>query len=198
MKIKRIIAYFLDLFIVSIISSILVMIPVFNYDIEGVEKETSELYNAILGSGTGSSDPDENQIIQYLYNIEEKSSTLTMITSFITFLYFGVFAFIYSGQTLGKKILKIKIVPVKGQNLNAGLFIIRTLIITNIIPNLISVIALNNLSINSWYNITNIVSQIQELIFIIILGFMIFRNDERGLHDIICQTKVIETSHKKD
>lgn len=194
MKLKRIFTYFIDLFFVSLISSIIVMIPIFKYDPVKVEEQTNELYSSILE--TGSADVDEDILVTRLYNLERSSTSLTAITTFVTFIYFGVAAFINNGRTLGKMIMKIKVVPIKGNKLNPGLFILRTLLITSIIPNLISVISIFYLSPNTWYNLTGIISQIQELFFLIILGFMIFRDDERGLHDLICQTKVIDTKSK--
>lgn len=194
MKLKRIFTYFIDLFFVSLISSIIVMIPIFKYDHVKVEEQTNELYNSILE--TGSADVDEDILVTELYNLEKSSTSLTAITTFVTFIYFGVAAFINNGRTLGKMIMKIKVVPIKGNKLNPGLFILRTLLITSIIPNLISVISIFYLSPNAWYNLTGIISQIQEFFFLIILGFMIFRDDERGLHDLICQTKVIDTKSK--
>ena len=194
MKLKRIFTYFIDLFFVSLISSIIVMIPIFKYDHVKVEEQTNELYSSILE--TGSADVDEDFLVTGLYNLERSSTSLTAITTFVTFIYFGVAAFINNGRTLGKMIMKIKVVPIKGNKLNPGLFILRTLLITSIIPNLISVISIFYLSPNTWYNLTGIISQIQEFFFLIILGFMIFRDDERGLHDLICQTKVIDTKSK--
>ncbi len=194
MKLKRIFTYFIDLFFVSLISSIIVMIPIFKYDPVKVEEQTNELYSSILE--TGSADVDEDILVTGLYNLERSSTSLTAITTFVTFIYFGVAAFINNGRTLGKMIMKIKVVPIKGNKLNPGLFILRTLLITSIIPNLISVISIFYLSPNTWYNLTGIISQIQEFFFLIILGFMIFRDDERGLHDLICQTKVIDTKSK--
>lgn len=194
MKLKRIFTYFIDLFFVSLISSIIVMIPIFKYDHVKVEEQTNELYSSILE--TGSADVDEDILVTRLYNLERSSTSLTAITTFVTFIYFGVAAFINNGRTLGKMIMKIKVVPIKGNKLNPGLFILRTLLITSIIPNLISVISIFYLSPNTWYNLTGIISQIQEFFFLIILGFMIFRDDERGLHDLICQTKVIDTKSK--
>lgn len=194
MKLKRIFTYFIDLFFVSLISSIIVMIPIFKYDPVKVEEQTTELYSSILE--TGSADVDEDILVTGLYNLERSSTSLTAITTFVTFIYFGVAAFINNGRTLGKMIMKIKVVPIKGNKLNPGLFILRTLLITSIIPNLISVISIFYLSPNTWYNLTGIISQIQEFFFLIILGFMIFRDDERGLHDLICQTKVIDTKSK--
>lgn len=194
MKLKRIFTYFIDLFFVSLISSIIVMIPIFKYDHVKVEEQTNKLYSSILE--TGSADVDEDILVTGLYNLERSSTSLTAITTFVTFIYFGVAAFINNGRTLGKMIMKIKVVPIKGNKLNPGLFILRTLLITSIIPNLISVISIFYLSPNAWYNLTGIISQIQEFFFLIILGFMIFRDDERGLHDLICQTKVIDTKSK--
>ncbi len=194
MKLKRIFTYFIDLFFVSLISSIIVMIPIFKYDHVKVEEQTNELYSSILE--TGSADVDEDILVTGLYNLERSSTSLTAITTFVTFIYFGVAAFINNGRTLGKMIMKIKVVPIKGNKLNPGLFILRTLLITSIIPNLINVISIFYLSPNAWYNLTGIISQIQEFFFLIILGFMIFRDDERGLHDLICQTKVIDTKSK--
>ena len=194
MKLKRIFTYFIDLFFVSLISSIIVMIPIFKYDHVKVEEQTNELYSSILE--TGSADVDEDILVTGLYNLERSSTSLTAITTFVTFIYFGVAAFINNGRTLGKMIMKIKVVPIKGNKLNPGLFILRTLLITSIIPNLISVISIFYLSPNTWYNLTGIISQIQEFFFLLILGFMIFRDDERGLHDLICQTKVIDTKSK--
>ena len=170
------------------------MIPIFKYDHVKVEEQTNELYSSILE--TGSADVDEDILVTGLYNLERSSTSLTAITTFVTFIYFGVAAFINNGRTLGKMIMKIKVVPIKGNKLNPGLFILRTLLITSIIPNLISVISIFYLSPNTWYNLTGIISQIQEFFFLIILGFMIFRDDERGLHDLICQTKVIDTKSK--
>ena len=190
MKIKRIFAYLLDIFFVSLISSFIVMIPIFNYNAPTIQEKTNEIYDSLLN--TGSSDPDEDILIEKLYNLEKESSSPTVVTAFVTFIYFGVIGFINNGQTLGKMITKLRVVPVKDNKLNPGLYIIRTLLITSIIPQIINIASLSLMNANTWYNLTGIVSQVQEFFFLIILGFMIFRDDERGLHDIICQTKVIE------
>ncbi len=190
MKIKRIFAYLLDIFFVSLISSLIVMIPIFNYNAPAIQEKTNEMYDSLLN--TGSSDPDEDILIEKLYDLEKESSSLTVVTAFVTFIYFGVIGFINNGQTLGKMITKLRVVPVKDNKLNPGLYIIRTLLITSIIPQIINIASLSLMNANTWYNLTGIVSQVQEFFFLIILGFMIFRDDERGLHDIICQTKVIE------
>lgn len=190
MKIKRIFAYLLDIFFVSLISSLIVMIPIFNYNAPAIQEKTNEIYDSLLN--TGSSDPDEDILIEKLYDLEKESSSLTVVTAFVIFIYFGVIGFINNGQTLGKMITKLRVVPVKDNKLNPGLYIIRTLLITSIIPQIINIASLSLLNANTWYNLTGIVSQVQEFFFLIILGFMIFRDDERGLHDIICQTKVIE------
>lgn len=193
MKIKRVGAYILDLIIVAFLSSLVAMIPIFNYDAKEVADKTLNYYEKYIGEDTGSADPDETALLEEYHEIAASTSPLTVITSFVTFIYFGVIAYICSGQTLGKKIMKIKVVPVSGKHLNPSLFILRSLLITSTIPNIVSTLALPLLKPTTWITFSGIIEQIQECLMLVILGFVIFREDERGLHDLICKTKVVET-----
>jgi len=195
MKIKRIIAYIIDLFLVSLVASIIVYIPIFNYDVESVQDKTLALYENILTSG--SADVNESDYIESLYEIEKESASVNIIEAILIFLYFGVIGFIFNGQTLGKKIMKIKVVPNDGTKLNPYLYILRTILNTDCIVRIVSVISLYYLGASNWYSLYNIISSIPQVLIFASLGFMIFRDDERGLHDLICQTKVIETSNTK-
>lgn len=198
MKLKRVLAYLLDIIFVAFISAIVAMIPVFNYNANEITDKTFAYYEAYLGENTGSSDPDESELIEQYYEIEKSAASLTIITAFVTFIYFGVIAYIWNGQTLGKKIMKIKVVPINGNKLNPSLFILRSLLITTTIPSLINAITLSLLDATTWYTLSGVISQIQDCIGLIILGFVIFRDDERGLHDLICKTKVTEANPKTE
>ena len=193
MKIKRIVAYVLDMIIISIITEVILFIPIFG-NTKDVYMETSqEYFNLVLNASTGSSDITEDEEIETMYDMQKSAQTINIITVGCIILYFGVSAYICNGQTLGKKILNLKIVPVKNSELKPHLFILRTVIITNIIPRIIMIIITAALSMKTWYNVSVYVSQIQYIIMFMILGFIIFREDERGLHDLLCDTKVIST-----
>lgn len=195
MKLKRIAAYIIDIFIVNFIASALFMLPIFKNDYN-LYMETTESYLEYIAT-LGSSEADYDIELEYVHTISKSSQPLTIITCGLLFLYFGVFAYMLKGQTIGKKLIKIKVVPVKGTKLNVNLFMIRALIITNLLPRIGSIIILIYLNPSNWLIVENIIGEISNIITFLILGFMIFRDDERGLHDLICGTKVVSTKSEK-
>ena len=195
MKLKRITAYILDILFVYFIAAALFMLPIFKNDYKNYMDTTTEYIEYI--ATLGSEEADRDIELDYVYSISKSSQPLSIITCGLLFLYFGVFAYILKGQTLGKKIMKLKVVPDKGKNLDVNLFMIRAIILTNLLPKIASIIVLTKLSPSNWLIAENIISEISNIITFLILGFMIFRDDERGLHDIICKTKVLEGNKEK-
>lgn len=192
MKIKRIIACLIDIVIVSIISGFLVIIPIFKYNATEHNKMYEEYFNQIISSG--SAEVDEDSIKEFAFNFNREGVPLEIVTTAVMVLYFGIAGYLSNGTTIGKKLMKIKIVPAKGKNLNPSLFILREIILFGILFRLITIgltISIN--SYNEWYDIYNTVSNISTITTFIIYGFIIFRDDERGLHDLIANTKVIST-----
>lgn len=192
MKLKRVFAYLIDLFIVAILVNLILYIPIFKNTQERYLEASNEYYNSIINSATGSSDFTEEELIKQSYDFQKELQTVNIIMIGVTFLYFGVIGFICNGQTLGKKILKIRIVPAKGNNLNPALFILRTIIICNIATRTIMIIVTNYCGPTTWYAISNVINNIQSILTFIVVGFILFRDDERGLHDLLCNTKVVE------
>ena len=123
---------------------------------------------------------------------------LLIIRIGVLILYFGVLAYLLKGQTLGKKILKLQVVPNKGSTLNPGLFILRSVIITNLVFETISLILLIYCSKNTYFEYNSLIANLGDLLYIIIIGCIILRDDERGLHDLICNTKVISTKKQSE
>lgn len=190
MKIKRIVAYIIDFFIVSIISSLIFCLPFFNKYNNEYQEITSEYLKLIANSGSEEIDYDIES--QLLYDMSKSSQPLSIINCGTIILYFGILSFILNGQTLGKKIMKIKVAPLEGNKLNPNLYMIREIIVTNLIPKILSIIALAFLNKSNWLIAQNIIGYLSNITLFLIIGFMIFRDDERGLHDIICKTNVIE------
>jgi len=110
----------------------------------------------------------------------------------IVIAYFAIFQFSLGGQTLGKKIMKLRVVKAKDKELNIFNYLIRCAILNGVIVNLLLVIFVNTLDVNSFYMANYIVSNIQSIIEIVIIIMIFMTNDSRGLHDYIAGTKVIE------
>lgn len=198
MKLKRIFAYLIDIVIVSFISTLLFMLPCFKSSYtqySNMNTEYLELAQEIATSG--SSDIDENKLLDLQYNMYKTSSTLLIIRLGVIFLYFGVVGFLLKGQTLGKKILGLRIVSVNEENINPGLFMLREVLVINFVPELISLLVLITCSKGLWLEVVNYSNYASYITTFLLVGFMIFRDDERGMHDIICKTKVIDVKKNK-
>ena len=193
MKLKRLSAYIIDMFIISIITELILCLPFFGNTKEVYTETAKEYYNLVLRPTTGSSDISKEEEIAMNYEVQKSAQNINIITIGCLFVYFGVIAYICKGQTIGKKILNLKIVPVKREELKPHLFIIRTVLVNNIVPKIAMVLTTAILTGKIWYKYSSLIAQIQYIIIFLIIGFMIFRDDERGLHDIIGDTKVVST-----
>lgn len=191
MKIKRFVAYIIDFFIIYIIAALIYSLPVFENSYNAYQETTQEYVDYVLNIGSGKIDYDTET--DYLYDMSRHAQPLTIINCGLIILYFGVYAYIANSQTIGKKIMKIKVISTDSNKLNPNLFMLREIILTNLLPKIASIIALALLSKSNWMIAENIIGYIQNTITFLIIGFMIFRDDERGLHDVICKTNVVST-----
>ena len=199
MKLKRILAYILDYIIVSFIASLLFMTPPFQKSFKTYEKNYEEYTSTMVEMMSSDSEEyDEERLIEVQYDLNKASSSLLILNIGTLFFYFGVFAFLTKGQTLGKKIMKIRVVSVKRENLNPFLFIMRSMIVTNLLFETIRLLFLLFGSKSSWVTATFYIGYLSYFVYFILLLFMIVRGDERSLHDLLCDTKVVSTKVKEN
>lgn len=188
MKIKRIAAYIIDYGIVYLISAILLMIPAFSFN----QEQYLEYYEEYMNIPTEITEETMNKQYSLLYDMTKLSKNSLIIEATVTFAYFGIAAYLMKGQTLGKKLKKIKVVSTNDKELNPHLFMLRSVILTNIIPKIASILAIFFLKEKNWILAEGLISNISITITFVLIAFLIFREDERSLHDLICKTKVIE------
>lgn len=199
MKIKRILAYIIDFVIVSFIASLLFLTPPFeksykNYEnhFQIYENKMSELFH------NASEENIEKDLLHLQYDVNKNSSTLLILNIGTLFVYFGIVSFLFKGKTIGKKLMKLQVVSVKGERLNPFLYIVRSIIITNLIPEVIRLIILITCSEDLWIKTSTPIGFLSYFIYFILILTMILREDERSLHDLLCNTKVISTKAKKE
>ena len=197
MKIKRVFAFILDMFLVMIISSAIYMLPVFKTNMNEYTNYIED--NGILSmyADGGSTDLTVEEANHISYEISKLLNPLYIIMCAITFLYFGILGYIWNGQTLAKKLFKIRVVSSTDKPLNPSLYIIREVIVTNLIFQLISVIITITLREETWINVNLYLSKVSLFVYFLLLAFMIFRSDEKGLQDLLCKTEVIEEKKEK-
>ena len=186
---KRILAYLIDctiLFFAMVLVNLFV--PVFG-DIEELNARlTTSMDNYTSGEITMDEFAEESNDISYDLMKATYISSIAGIVVYI--LYFVVFQAYNNGQTLGKKWLKLQVVKTDNNNVDINSLLRRSLFPYGILINFILVILLLFTSKSVYLNINTILSNIQIIIIFITLIMMFIK--ERGIHDYLANTKVIE------
>lgn len=133
----------------------------------------------------------QNKYIKIKYKIEKNSTISNISYLLIIILYFGVFNLITNGQTLGKKLFRLKIVKKDDTKPNIINYLLRSILLYNVIYLIVSLVCVYTLNSKDYYTITSIIYEIQYYIQWIIIFMITIRKDGRGLHDLIGNTKVI-------
>ena len=187
--IERLGAYILDAIIVSIIASLICYnLPSNDSNIENRLNELSKQFT----TGEITSKEFYHEYNDILYENQKSNIIPTGIKLLLTIGYFVVFQYMNKGQTLGKKMLHIRVVDKdtkKPPTIVKGL--IRSLIILGILSLTVNLITINLFSkkvyIPCYYTFSII-----EIIFIVIsIGLIVFK-DGNGLHDKMANTEVIK------
>lgn len=194
--IQRLLAYFIDFIIVMLISSIIAS-SFSNKKIESLENDLSSLITSYTnGEITTEEYMEETQNLTY--EIEKKSVAVNMVMLISSIGYYIIFQFLNKGQTIGKKVLKLKVVDRNNNIPTIKQFMIRTSITNQIIPTLIIIVSILFLSKND-FNTIYYLTMIILYTFIIITSIMVlYRNDKLGIHDILSKTKVVKEGMKNE
>lgn len=191
--IQRFLAFIIDIVLVAFGASFLA-IPFI--DVSSIEKLNIEM-NTVINSYMGSEIDEKTFLAESSsinYQLSRKSGTLTFITIFIEILYFIVYQLYNNGQTLGKKLLKIKVVSSNGEELNMNQMIFRTLIINSILYGFIDFAFTIFAGQNTYFYGMLVVELIQYLVFFISGLMIMFSKSGKGLHDLVSYTKVVKVN----
>lgn len=187
---KRFFAYIIDIFIVLVIANLITMfIP--------ISEKTQDYYKELQTTQKKMYDKEidvkeyTDIVLEDNYNIS-KSTVLISLTSIIIYiLYFVVYQVYNNGQTVGKKLMKIKVKSITDESLSINTMLFRALIIYGIAANIINLILILLLKKELYLSISNTISIIQSLIVIISVFMILFSKQKRGIHDIITKTEVV-------
>jgi len=186
---KRLCAFLIDSIILSIVFAIITI--GFKLDTEDINNQvanTLEQYE----SGEITIDEYLDKTLELNYELQKSSLIVNSLNIVLYVGYFIVFGYLNKGQTIGKKICKIKVVNIKDDKLSISNMIVRSLFIYGIFTLLYSVIFVNILN-KEMFGYSYVIVSYLEIIFMTITFFMVlYKKDGRGLHDIIANTNVIE------
>lgn len=188
---KRLVAYTIDMFIVGLVISIIS----YNFDTTRLEKlsdKSIKLMNSFT-NGDISSDKYFFEYADILYKVNKANVNSNLLGLVIYVGYFVLFQFFNGGATIGKKLLKIKVVSQGGGEVSLWQMIVRTSIINGIVPLALSLIIVFTTKGLVFLTLSSVVGLFENIFVIICVFMLLYKSDCLALHDIMSKSVVIES-----
>lgn len=211
---KRALAFIIDIVIVLMIGSLFSKVEILNPTMEEYD-EVFQKYNEMLLETEDSteisdiSDIDETsdistaseskkdskekqeEMIKITIDLAKYGLPINIINLVITISYFMVFQYFNKGQTIGKKLTKIKIVSDNGNRLKFTQILLRTGIINSIFVSVLTVLCVILLNGDTYYYSALVLSILDMALVYFSIIMMLFNKKSQGIHDILAHTLVV-------
>lgn len=184
--VQRFFAYIIDILIVVILLNLVT----FNINVDKLNDLNSEITN-YLAEYDPTNIEEVEKLMDLQYQYEKESVPVNVISLVIIFGYFVCFQFFNKGQTIGKKLLKIRTVGSDNKKIAFWQIFVRSLFIHQILVNTISLVLIAVCPKNIFIQAYSILTLLQSVFIIITMLFVLYRKDKRGLHDLIVNSYVI-------
>lgn len=194
-SLKRVVAYLIDIVLVTLIATLITNVKVFNPYYERYNENYDKYAELLNKYRENEIDEEEYQkeFIPLNYELSKDSTIAGGVTIALLVAYFGIYQGLAGGQTIGKKMMKIKIVGTKAEKVNAGLYILRCVILNNIIFRILLLIGPFITNASTFNTFSYVIEILEGAVECAIFVMIMLRKDGRGLHDYLAGTKVIST-----
>ncbi len=187
--IQRVFAYIIDIVLISFAAS-LISSPFIDRDkVHKLEEETVTLLED-YGSNKISTNNYINHYSSLYYKMSETTGLTTIITIFLSVCYFVVYQVYTGGRTLGKKLMKIRVISEEG-DLNYNQMIFRSFIADSILVDILCFVFMMILDGTNYFSVISIFQVIQFVVTVISIGMIAFNKNGYAIHDKISHTMVI-------
>ena len=187
---SRICAFFLDMLIVSLLASLLAKPFVSKEKMESLSEDYDKIVEKIQAQDISLQEYSVD-IANLRYEIIRTNGMGTIISVLIGMIWFVVIPLYYGGQTIGKKILKIKMISDKG-DLTANQLIIRTMIGNSFLFDLLGVLEVLLLSKYLFYYCHWILLFVPYIIMICSVIMVLTTKNGKAIHDYLGHTRVVK------
>ena len=142
--------------------------------------------------GKTAADEYINQSVDVVHDLDY-SNVMTSVVGVIVFiLYFVVFQFYNNGQTLGKKLMGVRVVSTTGDDkVSMNQYVIRSLLVNSLVCNILLIGMVLFMSRDVYFYAKFAVEGIQTILIIVSAFMVIYSASGRGLHDKMAATRVV-------
>ncbi len=190
---KRLIAYLLDLLIVGLLLGIIISVKEKDQKVMQLRSDLN-IVNEVYASKEMKFGEYFDRYTTINQQIDQECIIYMIFNILFILSYFTLLPYFWNGQTLGKRLMKIKVSSSTEEKVTIVNYLIRNSIINGLGYMLLMLLVLYLLPNKMYFIFSSILSFIQLILVIISVSMILYRKDKRGLHDILSTTKVVLVS----
>lgn len=187
---QRLCAFIIDMFLISLVTSLITQPFIHNNNLQTLSNEVTDTLEQYQKKKIDIN-TYINRTVDISYDMARESGLSTIIGIALSILYFVVYQFRCNGQTIGKKLLKIRVVKKDDSNLTMNNMLFRSLIIDSILVDIIILCLSIFANKDIYFYGVGIVQFIQYLVIFASCLVILSRKDRQGLHDMVANTEVV-------
>ena len=191
---QRFVAFMIDLILVSFITSLVTAIIPTNSSIDKLYDQQVKIVENYTAKKITMQEY-VNQLVDINYDIAKQTGIITLISIAISLLYYVLYVYKNDGQSIGKKMMKIKIQKKdKDKELTMNDLLFRTMILQGTLVSIIGFCTILFLDKDTYLATNSLLNLIQYSILIISFFLIAFTKERQGLHDMVAKTEVVCTN----
>ena len=185
---KRFLAFIIDSIIISFVCALIAVPFLDSNKVTKLSNDTKSIVEDYTNDKI-SIEEYTDQVNNIEYQLSKEMGLYSLLMIVVGISYYGIYQY-KTSKTLGKKLMHIKLDSNNGElTLNQVLF--RCLIINCLIFSFIELVFLVFANSSIYLVASSTLHMIYYFILISSFFMITFRKDKRGLHDVICNTKVV-------
>ncbi len=193
---KRTVAYLIDIIFVALLAAAVSMVFINNTKYQEKTEQLMDLTKK-YSSGEITKEEYSEQFDTLNYYVTKEGVGTSIVNVGVALVYYVILCYFCHGITVGKYIMKLRIVSANEKKLNIGHYLIRALFVDLILSSVVSIIFVLTMNQSTFTSIYPKVSNVITIFLLVTMLFVMYRNDGRGLHDLMSNTKVISTKEVK-
>ena len=191
---QRFVAFMIDLILVSFITSLVTAIIPTNSSIDKLYDQQIKIVENYTARKITMQEY-VNQLVDINYDIAKQTGIITLVSIAISLLYYVLYVYKNDGQSIGKKMMKIRIQKKdKDKELTMNDLLFRTMILQGTLVSIIGFCTILFLDKDTYLATNSVLNLIQYSILRISFFLVAFTKERQGLHDMVAKTEVVCTN----